>query len=137
VDLFDFARGNRFTTYAAWAIINELARYDRSRRRHSSRTVGLYDVCLATEESDCEWYEREEAQDVCRAAAERLLSRLDRRERRILEYRHGIGGVAEQSLNQIGRHLGISKQRVRQIEQRAHSKLRRLARLEAIEPSCL
>jgi hypothetical protein len=29
VDRFDFARGNRFNTYATWAIIKELARYDR------------------------------------------------------------------------------------------------------------
>jgi RNA polymerase primary sigma factor len=74
---------------------------------------------------------------VGRAAVERLLSRLDGRERRILESRHGIGGVAEQSLQQIGRELGISKERVRQIEQRAHAKLRRLAGLEAIELSSL
>jgi RNA polymerase primary sigma factor len=132
VDRFDFARGNRFTTYAAWAIMNDLARYDRKQRRHQSRAVGLYDVCLATEEPDTERYEREEAQDVRRATVERLLSRLDGRERRILECRHGIDGGPGRSLQKIGLDLGISKERVRQLEQRAHSKLRSLARREAI-----
>jgi RNA polymerase primary sigma factor len=137
VDRFDFARGNRFSTYATWAIINELARRDRKQRRRWSRTVALDAHGPATSESESERYEREEAQDVCRAAVDRLLSRLDWRERRILEYRHGIGGVPESSLKEIGRDLGISKERVRQIEQRAHAKLRSLAHLEAIEPSSL
>jgi RNA polymerase primary sigma factor len=136
VDRFDFARGNRFTTYASWAIINELTRYDRLQRRRR-RTIPLHEDCLAIKESESERYEREEAQDACRGAVDRLLGRLDGRERRILEYRHGIGGVAEHSLRQIGRDLGISKERVRQLEQRAHAKLRSLARLEAIELASL
>jgi RNA polymerase primary sigma factor len=135
VDRFDFARGNRFNTYATWAIINELTHYDRKQRRRIGRTTALDEDCLATGESDSERYEREEAQDVCRAAVDRLLARLDWRERRILAYRHGIGGMAKHSLKEIGRALGISKERVRQIEQRAHAKIRSFARLEAIELS--
>jgi RNA polymerase primary sigma factor len=134
---FDFARGNRFSTYATWAILNELVRYDRKQRRHRDRIVALYEDCLATQEAAGEQYEREEAQDASRAVVERLLGRLDGRERRILEFRHGIGGIPEHSLNEIGRDLGISKERVRQIEQRAHAKLRHLAHLEAIVPSTL
>jgi RNA polymerase primary sigma factor len=134
-DRFDFARGNRFTTYATWAIINDLVRYDRRQRRCSSRAVSLNVDGLATEEPESVLYEREEAQDVCRAAVERLLRRLDGRERWIIVNRNGIGGVPEQTLSQIGLDLGISKERVRQIEERAHAKLRSFARLEAIEPS--
>jgi RNA polymerase primary sigma factor len=133
VDRFDFARGNRFNTYATWAVINELLHCDRKQRRRSNQVVAMQEAYLATKESDSERYEREEAQDVCRAAVERLLNRLDWRERRILECRHGIGGIAEHTLKQIGQDFGISKERVRQIVQRAHAKLRSFARLEAID----
>ena len=61
--------------------------------------------------------------------------RLDRRERRIIVNRNGIGGVPEQTLKQISLDLGISKERVRQLEERAHAKLRSFARLAALEPS--
>jgi RNA polymerase sigma factor (sigma-70 family) len=122
---------------ATWAIIDELARFDRKQRRQRNRAVARYEDGLATGESESERYEREEAKDVCRAAVERLLSRLDGRERRILEYRHGIGGVAEQSLKQFGRAPGISKELVRQLGQRALAELRSLARREAIELASL
>ena len=79
-------------------------------------------------------YETDEAQDESRAAVERLLRRLDRRERRIIVNRNGIGGVPERTLKQIGVDLGIGRERVRQIEQRAEAKLRSFARLEGITP---
>ena len=63
VDHFDFARGNRFSTYATWAIINELTRYDRRESRHRSRTVATYLDSLAAEDPEGERYERKEFQD--------------------------------------------------------------------------
>ncbi len=47
--------------------------------------------------------------------------------------RYGIGGAPKLTLAQIGEQLGISKERVRQVEARAHAKLRKLTRLEALE----
>ena len=61
-----------------------------------------------------------------------LLAKLDDRERRILVGRFGIGGACEQTLKQIGKELGITKERVRQIESVAQDKLRRLARTEEL-----
>jgi RNA polymerase primary sigma factor len=137
VDRFDFARGNRFSTYATWAIVNELVRYRRREKSRRDRLLARYRNPPATIESEGQRYEREEARDARIAAVQRLLLRLDGRERRILMHRHGLGGVPEQSRNQIGRDLGISKERVRQIEQRAHAKLRSLAHQEAIDLSDL
>ena len=51
--------------------------------------------------------------------------------------RHGIGGVPEQTLKQIGMDLGISKERARQLEERAYAKLQSFARIEGIEPTDL
>ena len=55
----------------------------------------------------------------------------------IIVNRHGIGGAPEQTLTQIGLDMGISKERVRQLKERALAKLRNFARLEAIEPADL
>jgi RNA polymerase primary sigma factor len=64
----------------------------------------------------------------------RLLERLDPREAGILRARFGIDGPA-QHLEAIGRALGLSADRVRQLETRAYKKLRQLARQNALPPS--
>jgi RNA polymerase primary sigma factor len=132
VDHFDCARGNRFSTYAYWTILNELARHDRRARQHRHRSLETYRESLAMPDSEIDRYEQDDAQASRKAAVDRLLRRLDGRERSIVVYRTGIGGVTEQTLAQIARHLGISKERVRQIELRAHAKLRDFANREAI-----
>src|SRR4030095_1788152 len=55
-----------------------------------------------------------------------LLAHLAPREARILRARFGIDGP-EQNLEAIGHELGLSADRVRQLETRAYKKLRRLA----------
>jgi RNA polymerase primary sigma factor len=132
VERFDFARGYRFSTYATWAIFNELTRRDRKEWCRRRRSTPLRHDPLAAPDIESE---QNEVRDKYRMAVERLLGRLDRRERWIMVNRHGIGGVPEQTLEQIGLDLGISKERVRQLKERAHAKLRGFARLEAIEPA--
>ena len=56
-----------------------------------------------------------------------MLGHLDDRERRIIISRYGLNGASEQTLEQLGRELGITKERVRQIESRAQDKLRKIA----------
>jgi RNA polymerase primary sigma factor len=132
VEHFDFARGFRFSTYATWAIFNRLTRQDRREWRRRKLFVPLRYEPLAAPDVEID---QNEARDERNKAVERLLSRLDRRERWVMVNRHGIGGVPEQTLTQIGLELGICKERVRQLKERALAKLQYFARLEAIEPA--
>jgi RNA polymerase sigma factor (sigma-70 family) len=57
----------------------------------------------------------------------RLVSTLDRREQDVLRLRFGLDGSRPHTLGELGDHLGLTRERVRQIEKAALSKLRRPA----------
>jgi len=67
---------------------------------------------------------RDEAGDLVRVAVREALTRLDQRERFIVEKRLLSDREDELSLAEIGRHLGVSRERARQLEVRAKRKLR-------------
>jgi RNA polymerase primary sigma factor len=67
---------------------------------------------------------REEATRLVRDA----LPELSARERRVLGYRYGLDGRPALVLQEIGKKLGISRERVRQIESQAKRNLYRLLR---------
>jgi RNA polymerase sigma factor (sigma-70 family) len=52
-----------------------------------------------------------------------IASNLNGRERQVLEMRLGIGVDRAQTLSEIGEHLNISRERVRQIQKRALSQV--------------
>jgi RNA polymerase primary sigma factor len=57
------------------------------------------------------------------AAMDRLLGPLDERERRIISLRYGLGQSEPCTLAEVGRHLNLTRERIRQIEARAITKL--------------
>jgi RNA polymerase primary sigma factor len=63
-----------------------------------------------------------------REEVERLLERLTSRERQVIEGRFGLGSEEPKTLEEVGRRLKLSRERVRQIEERAKQKLRTMAR---------
>jgi RNA polymerase sigma factor (sigma-70 family) len=58
------------------------------------------------------------------------LAVLSPRDRHVVLMRFGLGGGEPMTLTDIGRHLGVSRERARQIESRALSRLRSLGSLE-------
>ena len=59
--------------------------------------------------------------------AEKLLRVLSAREQLILRMRFGLGGYDPHTLADIGRHFGLTRERIRQLEMRALQKLRRIS----------
>ena len=130
VDKFDFARGCGFSTYATWSIRNEFRSVRRERRLVLTDTATLPDTVDMRDDPG----EQQLAQDRRERIVAYLLGRLDERERRILVGRFGIGGARQETLGQLGGELGISKERVPQIEVQARNRLRRIARTEGKAP---
>jgi RNA polymerase nonessential primary-like sigma factor len=58
------------------------------------------------------------------------LSRLTERQYEVMRRRFGLGGAPVQSLAEIGRDLGITRERARQVQEEAMKKLRKLSQDE-------
>ena len=65
---------------------------------------------------------------------ERLLARLKPREERVLRRRFGIGGTVDQTLEEVGSEFEVTRERIRQIQSRAVSKLKRSPYKSRLKP---
>lgn len=129
VELFDVSRGYRFSTYATYTLRNRYQRLRKNGQRHGRHFI-------ATESSILEQHanargptpERELAARRRGEAVARLLAGLSDRERMVIEMRFGIDAdVDSPSFASIGRRLGLSKERVRQVALGAIAKLQESA----------
>jgi len=72
--------------------------------------------------------------DRMRSGVGALIGCLTAREQLILRLRYGLGGEEEHTLEQIGQSLGLSRERVRQLESRALKKLRETQPAQRLHP---
>ena len=134
VEKFDYGRGYKFSTYATWAIMKNFARSIPDEKTHKQRYMtGHEDVFDAKADVRTDEQEVLAAADAARDRVNRLLDHLDPRTREVIRMRTGLDGSQEMTLEQIGQHFGITKERVRQINVRGMKQLREWAAKENVD----
>ncbi len=135
IEKFDYSRGNKFSTYASWAIMKNYARtipaeYTLQDRFKTGNEEAF--KLSADEHMDGPQLERENAAQ--HSILMRILERLDPREKEILMLRFGLRPGAEpQTLEEVGHRFGVTKERARQLEARGLKKLRKIATAEKLD----
>ncbi len=126
VEKFDYARGNKFSTYATWAIMKNFARTIPDEFKHRDRFRTSSEEVFTTHEDlrgDNVALEMDQAARTDQI--NRILDTLDEREQQIIVRRFGLDHRQEPlTLKEVGEEMGVTKERIRQLELRALSKLR-------------
>jgi RNA polymerase primary sigma factor len=125
---FDFARGFKFSTYACRAIFKGFSRTAKQNYRYRSRFPAQWDVAFEKddyqetlrEENHYDWVD--EVRDIFREN----LADLSGIEQSVVEMRFSLNEAQHGplTLKQVGDKLGLTKERIRQIQNKALAKLR-------------
>ena len=137
VEKFDYTRGFKFSTYATWAVQKNFFREYETQGRYADRfRTGSEEPINWAADQRTNGFELEREQSQREQEVEKILGCLSERERQVIAKRYGLSGPFEgQTLKEVGTDMGVSKERIRQLEGRALAKLRdaaAAAKLEAI-----
>lgn len=135
IEKFDYSKGNKFSTYASWAIMKNFARSIPAEHKVLDRYRTGKDELFqySTDDRANQFYE-ELVNKKQRKMITGMLDQLDGREKEIILRRFGLdSGLEPQTLKQVGEHLGVTKERIRQLESRALRKLRKITQEEKMD----
>jgi RNA polymerase primary sigma factor len=138
VDKFDYQLGFRFSTYATQVVRRNSYRFVMDRQDERLRVVNsISDGGLDVAEDEGISSLDEVRWNELRSRLQDFMGRLEKREKFIVRARFSLGGHRRvQTLQRLADVLGISKERVRQIEKRAMDKLAAMARERPFVPVC-
>ncbi len=129
VDKFDAGRGYKFSTYACRAILKAFSRQGMKLSKYRQRFPTDFDPKLEKSnylETKRAGFEKEAADEVKRIVLDNRADLTDV-ERTVIEHRFGLeSGEADKpmTLEQVGQIIGVTKERVRQIQNKAMEKIR-------------
>lgn len=129
---YDPERKYKFTSYAIWWIKNSINECIDTYRRNTENTVSNdYVFDKSKDEIDYrydmineEFEEQLENIQNRRDAVDVLMRCLKEREKKILMMFYGLGGKKEMTLDEVGKEMNLTNERVRQIKDGAISKLK-------------
>jgi RNA polymerase sigma factor (sigma-70 family) len=129
VDKFDAGRGYKFSTYACRAILKAFSRQGMKLSKYRQRFPTDFDPKLERSnflETKRNTFEKDAAEEVKRIVLENRAQLTDV-ERTVIEHRFGLE-TGEQdkpmTLEQVGQIIGVTKERVRQIQNKAMEKIK-------------
>jgi RNA polymerase primary sigma factor len=130
VEKFDYSRGNKFSTYASWAIMKNFARsIPEEKHRRERYVTGHEELFEAAPDRRSDEHEQLASAEQAAHRVNRLLEYLEPREQQIIRMRAGLDDHTKgMTLEEIGKQLGITKERVRQLNVRTMNKLRTIAK---------
>jgi len=128
-DKFDFGRGFRFSTYATQVVRRDAYRSVVQKQEERQKvSSGLQDLGLDFSDEGRAPAMSEKRWHTLRSHLSVMLGDLDRREKLIVRARFALGSHRRvQTLQALADRLGVSKERVRQLEKRALEKLTAMA----------
>ena len=127
VEKFDYARGFKFSTYASWAIMRNFARSVPRERYRMGRFQSGQEEALEIAAGLASYDPNEVSIPEIRESLNAVLAQLSTRERAILVSHYGLDSRGTSvTLEELGRRIHISKERVRQIEIQAIRKMREM-----------
>jgi RNA polymerase primary sigma factor len=127
VESFDIHRGNRFSTYATLALLKGFAR-SVPEMQQASRGLGESGEWRLASVADA-GSQRDLGNLLDREQIRSMLSKLEPRERDVLSAHYGLSEIPPATYEQLGGRMGLSKQRIRQIEKIAIAKLRAIPQI--------
>lgn len=84
-------------------------------------------------DEDVEEPDEETSHRILSENLDEILDELTEKERKILELRSGLADGTTHTLEEVGREFGVTRERIRQIEAKAHEKIRQHEKAERIE----